>query len=66
MNIILYFIRPAQLAHSKILKDFRKMISISLNSLLLLNRNFTTARRCFSFLVGSKYSDLLTSVLKVE
>ena len=66
MNIILYFIWPAQLAHAKILMDFRKMMSISLNSLLLLNRNFATAWRCFSFLVRSKYSDLLTSVLKVE
>ena len=66
MNFILYFIRRAHLAYSKILRDFGKMIFISRNSLLLLDSNFATAWWCFSFLIKSKYSDLLTSVLKVE
>ena len=40
--------------------------SVSILNLWLLHCNFAPAWRCFSFLIRSKYSDLLTSVLKVE
>ena len=40
--------------------------SVSILNLWLLDCNFAPAWRCFSFLIRSKYSDLLTSVLKVE
>ena len=40
--------------------------SVSILNLWLLDCNFAPAWRCFSFLIRSEYSDLLTSVLKVE
>ena len=44
----------------------RWYLSVSILNLWLLDRNFAPAWRCFSFLIRSKYSDLLTSALKVE
>ena len=44
----------------------RWYLSVLILNLWLLDRNFAPAWRCFSFLIRSKYSDLLTSALKVE
>ena len=50
-------------------QNFRRVISISLNSELVPDYLIVTllppAWGCFSFLIRSKYSDLLTSVLRV-
>ena len=70
MNFIVYFIRRAKLTYPKILRNFRKMVYLSVSKFLLdcdyLIVILLLPGDVFLFLIRSKYSDLLTSVLQVE